>query len=302
MRLLRMASFFMFKGSFVALVTPMDGAGRIELDAMEKLVRFHLDRGTGGLVVAGTTGESSALTTREFTDLVSTVCRVSAGAIPVVAGTGTANTAKSIKMTRLAAELGADAALVVTPYYNRPMQSGLEAHFEAVADASEIPVIMYNVPARTSVDMLSDTTARLAEHPMIAGIKEAKPDMQRVRRLIDKCPEDFCVMSGDDGSCMGAMLLGASGVISVAANVVPDRMHRLCTEAMRGAKAVAEKDNDGLRELFGLLAIESNPIPVKWAAHQLGLIGSGIRLPLLPLEARHHDELRACLDRLRAGT
>jgi 4-hydroxy-tetrahydrodipicolinate synthase len=290
----------MFKGSIVALVTPMDEQGGIDYGALQNLVRFHLEEGTDGFLVAGTTGESAVLTIEEFNGLIAAVCEHVDGAVPVVAGTGSADTAKTIKMTRLAGRLGADAALVVTPYYNRPMQSGLAAHFTAVADATEIPLIMYNVPARTSVDMLAETSATLSRQEMIVGIKEARPDMQRVARLVEACPADFCVMSGDDGSCKEAMYRGAQGVISVAANVQPARMQHMCEAARSGDHGQADLLDAELQELFRLLTIESNPIPVKWAVQEMGLIANGIRLPLLPLEARHHAAVRECLQKLQA--
>ena len=289
----------MFNGSFVALVTPMDEQGRLDLDALQKLVSFHLDNGTDGLVVCGTTGESTALTTDEFSEIVSRVSEQVASAIPVVAGTGSANTQKTIKMTRLAASLGADAALVVTPYYNRPMQSGLVAHFTAVANNASIPLLMYNVPARTAVDMQAETTATLAQHEMIQGIKEALPDMARIARLVELCPPEFSIMSGDDPSCREAMLLGASGVVSVAANVDPSRMHQLCEATVSGDLAMSQRVQSELTELFRLMGIESNPIPVKWAVGEMGLIAGGIRLPLLPLEPQHHEGIRECLRSLR---
>jgi 4-hydroxy-tetrahydrodipicolinate synthase len=289
----------MFTGSIVALVTPMDQQGRLDMSALRRLVDFHLENGTSGLVVAGTTGESATLGGDEFIELLGAVSGQVAGAIPVIAGTGTADTSKSVAMTRRAAELNADAVLVVTPYYNRPTQAGLAAHYRAIADSSSIPVIMYNVPSRTGTDLLPETALALADHPAIAGIKEAVADMERVRRLVEESPEDFCVLSGDDGSCAQAMLLGASGVVSVAANIVPDMMSALCRAAIAGEKAETETLEASLRELFRVLGIESNPIPAKWALQQMGLIGPGIRLPLQVLNARHHDAVRACLQKLK---
>ena len=291
----------MFKGSIVALVTPMDEQGQIDHAALRNLLAFQLENGTDGLVIAGTTGESAALNGEEFSGLITAVLEQVAGAVPVIASTGSANTADTIRMTRLAGALGADAALVVTPYYNRPMQSGLLAHFIAIADASDIPVILYNVPTRTSVDMHAETSARLARHDMIVGIKEAKGEMSRMSRLLESCPQEFSVLSGDDDSCKDAMLAGACGVISVAANVEPQRMHMLCKAALDGDEATANTLNTRLKELFRLLVIETNPIPVKWAAAELGLINGGIRLPLLPLDEQHHEELRACLQNLQAA-
>ncbi|MFT5138709.1 MAG: 4-hydroxy-tetrahydrodipicolinate synthase [Lysobacterales bacterium] len=291
----------MFKGSFVALVTPMDGAGGIDFDALQTLVAFHINSGTDGLVIGGTTGESASLSTGEFSELISVACSQVASKIPVVAGTGSANTQKTIFMTNLAADLGADAALVVTPYYVRPMQNGLLAHFTAVADCSNIPLLMYNVPARTSVDMLATTTAKLAEHEMIVGIKEALPDMQRISSLIELCPPEFDVLSGDDPSCKDAMLAGARGVISVAANVEPRRLKQLCQAALEGNRSISDTLHKELSELFALLGVESNPIPVKWAVAEMGLIKNGIRLPLLPLEQCHHNVLRECLNALQGN-
>lgn len=285
----------MFTGSIVALVTPMDQQGRLDMSALRRLVDFHLENGTSALVVAGTTGESATLRAEEFIELLGAVTGQVAGAIPVIAGTGTADTAKSIEMTRRAAELKADAALVVTPYYNRPTQAGLVAHYRAIADTASLPLILYNVPGRTGTDLLPDTALELARHEAIVGVKEAVADMDRLRRLVAESPDGFCVLSGDDGSCAEAMLLGADGVISVAANIVPAAMRALCEVALSGQSDVVEDQDAALRELFGLLGIESNPIPAKWMLHQMGLIGPGIRLPLQPLSTRHHDAVRACL-------
>lgn len=289
----------MFAGSIVALVTPMDQQGRLDLSAVRQLVTLHLGHGTSALVVAGTTGESPTLDEAEFKALLSAVCEQVAGAVPVIAGTGSANTAKSVEMTCRAADLGADGVLVVTPYYNRPTQSGLIAHFSAVADAAPVPVLMYNVPARTGVDMQAETTAALAQHPGIAGIKEALPDLERVGNLLRSCPEEFRILSGDDGTCAQAMLQGAAGVVSVAANVDPARMSALCRAAMAGDRQTTEWVDGELRELFGLLGIEPNPIPVKWALRELGLIEGGIRLPLQVLDERHRGPVRACLKNLQ---
>ena len=289
----------MFTGSIVALVTPMDQQGRLDLSAVRKLVDLHLKNGTSALVVAGTTGESPCLDGPEFQALLSAVSEQVAGAVPVIAGTGSANTAKSVELTRRAAELGADAVLVVTPYYNRPTQNGLIAHFSAIADAAPVPVLMYNVPARTGVDMQAETTVALAQHPRIAGIKEALPDLDRVANLLGSCPEDFSILSGDDGTCAQAMLRGAAGVVSVAANVDPARMSALCRAALAGDRQSTEWVDGELRELFRLLGIEPNPIPVKWALQELGLIQGGIRLPLQVLEERHRGPVRACLKNLQ---
>ena len=288
----------MFTGSIVALVTPMDQQGRLDMSALRRLVDFHLENGTGALVVAGTTGESATLKAEEFIELLGAVTGQVAGKIPVIAGTGTADTAKSIEMTQRAAELKADGVLVVTPYYNRPTQSGLLAHYGAIADASSIPVILYNVPTRTGTDLAPDTALKLARHPAIAGLKEAVPDMDRIRRLLAERPDGFVVLSGDDGTCTQAMLLGADGVISVAANVAPAKMSALCTAARAGDSESAANLAGELRELFDVMGIEPNPIPAKWVLLQMGLIGPGIRLPLQPLAQRYHSTVRESLQKL----
>ncbi|NND45607.1 MAG: 4-hydroxy-tetrahydrodipicolinate synthase [Xanthomonadales bacterium] len=288
----------MFNGSIVALVTPMDQHGRLDISSLRRLIDFHLQSGTSALVVAGTTGESATLDHDEFIELVAAVTGHVAGAIPVIAGTGTASTTKSVEMTLRAAELKADAVLVVMPYYNRPTQSGLKAHFRAIADASSIPVILYNVPPRTGTDMAPDTALELAAHERIVGIKEAVADMARIQRLVGERPEGFCVLSGDDGSCAEAMSLGAEGVISVAANVDPRRMSALCTAATAGDRERCGQLDSELRELFAAMGIEPNPIPAKWALAEMGLIGPGIRLPLQTLDSRHHATVRSCLKNL----
>jgi len=216
----------------------------------------------------------------------------------VIAGTGSASTAHTLEQTRLAAIHGADAALVVTPYYNRPVQRGLEAHFRVVADASEIPLILYNVPSRTSVDILPETVASLSAHERIAGIKEAVADMARVDSLLALCPGDFAVLSGDDLSCLQAMKHGAHGVISVAANVVPGPIAELCAAARRGEWGLAESTENRLRKLFDILMIETNPIPVKWALFEMGLLGPHIRLPMTSLGDEFREPLRQCLNEL----
>jgi len=288
----------MFHGSIVALVTPMDDTGALDDSALAALVEWHLEQGTNAIVISGTTGESPTLSEAELRRLLDVAVRSAAGRLPIIAGTGTACTAKSIKLTREAADAGAAAALVVTPYYNRPMQSGLEAHYLALAEAVELPLVMYNVPKRTGVDMLPATVARLARHERIVGLKEAVADPARVQELLEACPAGFTVLSGDDGSCLAAMQAGAQGVISVAANVAPRHMSRLCAAALAGDWDHARKVDGDLAELFRQLAVESNPIPVKWGVWRMGLIGPGIRLPLLPLDARLRPALEACLAEL----
>lgn len=285
----------MFNGSIAALVTPFTDQGGVDFHALDGLVDFHLENGTDGLVIAGTTGESATLNREEFAATLKRVVDRVSNRIPVLAGTGSASTESAIRQTQLAGELGADAALVVTPYYNRPTQAGLAAHFRAIADESAIPVLLYNVPSRTAVDMLPATVQGLAGHPLILGIKEAVADSARVAELIERCGAEFLVFSGDDNSCLQAMKQGAAGVISVAANVVPGLFHQLCQAAQRQDWAEAERIEAGLKPLFDLLMIETNPIPVKWALFKMGLIGSRLRLPLTELDDSHRIRLRQCL-------
>ncbi|MDX1459487.1 MAG: 4-hydroxy-tetrahydrodipicolinate synthase [Xanthomonadales bacterium] len=285
----------MFSGSIVALVTPMDEQGRIDLPAFDRLLDWHLECGTSGVVVAGTTGESPTVSVDEFEAMVNHAVQRCGGQLSVIAGTGTASTKKSIEMTSLAADLGADGALVVTPYYNRPTQAGLAAHFGAIADASTIPILLYNVPARTGVDLEPETALRLSAHPQVAGIKEARADLERIEALVAGAGEAFVVLSGDDGTACQAMLRGAKGVVSVAANVVPRAFAKLCDFAVTGRRDDALAADRELGELYSLLGIEPNPVPVKWMMHEAGVIGPGIRLPLVPLGKAHHAAARRCL-------
>ena len=259
--------------------------------ALWRLVEFHLASGTDGIVVAGTTGESSALTESEFKQVLSGVLERVNSRIPVLAGTGSANTVNTLARTQLASDLGADGALVVTPYYNRPMQSGLIAHYNALADASAIPLVIYNVPSRTAVDILPATVAELAQHDVIVAIKEAVPDMARIRELVSLCGQSLVVLSGDDASGLSAVRNGAKGVISVAANVVPGLFHEMIACAEAGKWQDAVEIDETLRHLYRLLALETNPIPVKWALYKMALVGPGIRSPLLPLSERYRDQL-----------
>jgi 4-hydroxy-tetrahydrodipicolinate synthase len=288
----------MFHGSIVALVTPMDDQGRIDLDALRRLVDFHLSSGTNGIVVAGTTGESATLAKDEFEQLLSNVVAQVNSAVPVLAGTGSADTANTILCTQIAAELGADGALVVTPYYNRPMQSGLFAHYQAIADATSIPLMIYNVPSRTAVDILPETVAELAQHEKIVAIKEAVPDMARIRKLVTLCGQSLTVLSGDDASCLEAMREGAQGVVSVAANVVPGLFREMCKNARGKNWQAALEIDDTLRHLYGILAFETNPIPVKWALYKMAFCGQVIRLPLLPLNEKYHETFEQGLKQL----
>jgi 4-hydroxy-tetrahydrodipicolinate synthase len=288
----------MFDGSIVALVTPMDESSRVDAAGLRRLVDFQLSSGTSAIVVAGTTGESATLTTEEFEQLLEATLRQVDGRVPVIAGTGSADTARTIGRTRRAEALGADAALLVTPYYNRPPQAGLRAHYEAVAAATHLPLILYNVPGRTGVDLLPGTVAALADGDRFVAIKEAVPDPGRVHELLELVGDRMAVLSGDDPSCARSMAAGARGVISVAANVAPAAMARLCEAALAGDRDRAAVFDAELAHLYRQLAVQSNPIPVKWAAHRMGLIGPGIRLPLVPLAETHRPALEACLDDL----
>lgn len=288
----------MFHGSIVALVTPMDDAGQVDEAALLRLLDVQLESGSSGVVIAGTTGESATLTNDEIEHLLEVTIAHVDGRVPVIAGTGSPGTARTVERTRRAAALGADAALVVTPIYNRPMQSGLEAHFRAVAEQGGLPLILYNVPSRTAVDLLPTTVAQLADLPQVAGLKEAVGSPERVREQQAVCEGKLKLLSGDDGSCLAAMSAGASGVISVAANVVPGHMARLSAAATSWDTEAAAAIDDELQGLYRLLGVETNPIPVKWMLWTMGLIGSGIRLPLLPLDEAHRRDVEICLDTL----
>jgi 4-hydroxy-tetrahydrodipicolinate synthase len=275
----------MYSGSIVALVTPMTDAGEVDYPAWDRLVDWHLAQGTDGIVVCGTTGESPTVTLAEALELTRRAVARVAGRVPVISGSGTNDTASSIERTRALAAAGADAVLVVTPYYSKPTQEGLFQHFTAIADDSPVPVILYNVPGRTGVDMLPATVARLAGHPRIVAIKEAVAGAGRVRELRALCGDDLDVLSGDDPTAVDALLEGAVGVISVTANVAPAGMHAVCEAASLGDAEAARAADVPLRGLHEALYVEPNPIPAKWAVHRLGFIGTGIRLPLTPLTA-----------------
>lgn len=288
----------MFQGSIVALITPMDASGRVEFERMPDVVDRLIDAGSGGVVVAGTTGESASLSAEEFRKLLSVTVQAVAGRVPVLAGTGAASTAQTIDQTLVARQCGADAALIVTPYYYRPMPSGLQAHYEAVISACDLPVVLYNVPSRTAVDLPVDTVVRLSRHEQIVAIKEATPGSARIEALLEACGERLTVLSGDDESCAASMLAGARGVISVAANVAPGPMAQLCELARAGKQQELMALHDRLADLFRQLGIETNPIPVKWAAEALDLAGPGIRLPLQPLKEHYRAGMLASLEQL----
>jgi 4-hydroxy-tetrahydrodipicolinate synthase len=285
----------MFTGSIPALVTPMLADGAIDLSAWDRLLDFHLEEGSDALVVGGTTGESPTLDRAELEELIRRARRRAAGRVPVIAGSGTNGTAKAIALSRLCESAGADALLLVTPYYNRPTQLGMRRHFEAIADSVGIPVILYNVPGRTACDLLPATVLELAAHPRIVGIKEATGDLARIREIVAGAPTGFDVLSGDDPTAGQAMQHGACGVISVTANVAPRAMHQRCAAALAGRHADAGVIDAQLAELHTSLFVEPNPIPAKWALERLGLIGPGIRLPLTPLSAERRGEVEAAM-------
>jgi 4-hydroxy-tetrahydrodipicolinate synthase len=287
----------MYSGSIVAVVTPMTDTGEIDYAAWDRLLEWHVENGTDAIVVVGTTGESPTVTLDEATELVRRGATRLAGRIPLIAGSGTNSTVSTIERTRRLAEAGADAVLVVTPYYNKPTQEGLYRHFLAVAEASPVPVILYNVPARTGVDLLPETVQRLAVHPRIVALKEATGSLQRIVELQQRCGDELELLSGDDPIAAEAILAGAQGVISVTANVAPRLMHDLCDAALAGDAVRARELDAHLQVLHRAMFVESNPIPAKWAVQQLGLIPGGIRLPLTPLAESAQPAVR---DAMRA--
>lgn len=285
----------MFHGSMVALVTPMVPDGAVDEQALATLVEFHISHGTDAIVAVGTTGESATLDFDEHIHVIRRVVELAAGRIPVIAGTGANSTSEAIELTRAAMQAGADACLLVTPYYNKPTQEGLYQHFKAIAEAVPVPQILYNVPGRTAVDMLPDTVARLAEISNIVGLKDATGDLERAKELMERCADKIDLYSGDDATAMEFILLGGKGDISVTANVAPADMHRMCEAALAGDRAAAESVNARLMPLHKALFLESNPIPVKWALSEMGLIQSGMRLPLTPLAEQYHEPLREAM-------
>ena len=285
----------MFHGSMVALVTPMRDDGAIDDESLARLIEFHIGQGTDAIVAVGTTGESATLDEHEHCELIRRTVELTAGRIPVIAGTGANSTTEAIRLTHCALKAGADACLLVTPYYNKPTQEGLYLHHKAVAEAVPIPQILYNVPGRTACDMLPETVERLSTISNIVGLKEATGDLGRAREILDRCGTRLDLYSGDDATACEFLLLGGKGVISVTANVAPAAMHRLCVAAQAGDRARAEAIDAPLRGLHRDLFVEANPIPVKWALHEMGLIPPGIRLPLTPLSPQHRDTVRAAL-------
>jgi len=286
----------MITGSIVALVTPMHADGSIDWAALERLLDMHVEAGTAGIGAVGTTGESATLDMAEHCQVIEHCVKYIAGRIPVVAGTGSNSTREAIELTEAAAAAGADACLLVTPYYNRPSQQGLFEHFRTVAETVDIPQILYNVPGRTAVDMNNDTVLRLAELDNIVGLKDATGDVARGRDLVSRCGPDFAVYSGDDPTAMELMLAGGSGNISVTANVAPVQVAEMCRLALAGDREKAAAIDDRLAPLNSALFLEANPIPVKWALFHRGLIEPGIRLPLTVLDARYHARLVEALE------
>ncbi len=286
----------MITGSIVALVTPMIRNNlEVDWDGLKRLVEWHIEQGTDAIVAVGTTGESPTLDVQEHMATIAAIVEGADGRIPVIAGTGANSTREAIEWTQRAQQAGADACLLVTPYYNKPTQQGLYLHHKAIAEAVDIPQILYNVPGRTACDMLPDTVARLAEIPGIVGIKDATGDLERGRQLVDICPPDFAIYSGDDLTAVELILMGGHGDISVTANVAPKLMSEMCRLALAGQADEARAINQLLQPVHQALFVESNPIPVKWAVAEMGLMQHGIRLPLTELSAEHHQKVLAAL-------
>lgn len=283
--------FAMLQGSLVAIVTPMSPNGELDIPALNRLIEFHIDQSSDGIVIVGTTGESPTVDFDEHCLLIKTAVSAVAGRVPVIAGTGANATKEAIMLTQKAKALGADACLLVAPYYNKPTQTGLYQHFLAVADAVDIPQIMYNVPGRTGCDISNDTAIKLAVHKNIVGIKDATGGIERGTDLLLRAPKDFAIYSGDDATSLSLMLLGGHGVISVTANIAPKLMHEMCVAALKGDAMTARTINAKLFQLHQTLFVEANPIPTKWLLQHMGFIQSGIRLPLVPMSEVHHNAL-----------
>ncbi|HEY4072846.1 MAG TPA: 4-hydroxy-tetrahydrodipicolinate synthase [Herbaspirillum sp.] len=285
----------MIQGSIVAIVTPMHADGSLDLPGLRKLIDWHIAEGTDGIVIVGTTGESPTVSVEEHSELIKVAVEHTDKRIPIIAGTGGNCTAEAIELTAYAKKVGADASLQVVPYYNRPTQEGLYRHFKTIAEAVDLPVILYNVPGRTITEIALDTMLRLAQVPGIIGVKEASGSINRGTDLMRLAPSSFAVYSGDDPSAVALMLCGGKGNISVTANIAPRAMHELCVAAMAGRAAEAIAINNKMLPLHNKLFVEPNPVPIKWAMAELGLIGPGMRLPLAPLGAEFHDVVRAAM-------
>ena len=285
----------MFKGSMVAIATPMNGDGSLDYESLERLIEFHIENKTDVIVSVGTTGESATLNFKEHSEVIKATLSVVNKRIPVIAGSGANSTSEAIELTQRSKELGADGCLLVTPYYNKPTQNGLYEHYKMIADKVNIPQILYNVPGRTSVDMLPDTVHKLSSHPNIIAIKEASGNLERSKELLEKCADNISIFTGDDKTSVRDLLLGFKGNISVTANVAPLSMHEMCKFAIEGNAEEANKINSKLDILHDNLFTESNPIPVKWALHRMGLIKKGIRLPLTWLDSKYENILEESL-------
>jgi len=285
----------MFYGSMVALVTPMQKDGNIDKKALYDLVEWHIASKTDAIVVTGTTGEGPTLTKEEHFDLISSVVSQSANRVPIIAGTTSPSTKHTIELTENALKAHANAALIATPYYNKPTQKGLYEHYKTITENVTFPIILYNVPSRTGCDMLPETVEKISQLTTVIGIKEATGNIKRVKEILDRCCKEFLVYSGDDETSCDAMLNGAKGVISVTANINPTKMHELCEAALTGNKKAAYEINKQLMPLHKSLFIESNPIPTKWALYEMGKISSGIRLPLLPLDKSLREDFKKTL-------
>jgi 4-hydroxy-tetrahydrodipicolinate synthase len=273
----------------------MSADGALDLARLKSLIEWHVSEGTDGLVIVGTTGESPTVDVSEHCRLIESAIEFAGGRVPVIAGAGGNSTREAIELTRFAERAGADYVLSVVPYYNKPMQDGLYLHFKAIAEATDVPVILYNVPSRTVADLHNDTVVRLAGVKNIVGIKESTSNIERITDLMMRVPDDFLVFSGNDDAALAYVLLGADGVISVTANVAPRLMHDMCVAAKRGENAKAIEINNRLLGLHKHLFVETNPIPVKWALTRMGRIAEGIRLPLTPLAPHHHETVAAAL-------
>ena len=285
------------QGSFVALVTPMSADESLDYESLESLIDWHIQSGTNGIVAVGTTGESATVSVMEHLKIIEQTIKFVDGRIPVIAGTGANSTQEALELTQTAASLGADFALIVTPYYNKPNQEGLYQHYMKIADSVEIPQILYNVPSRTACDLRPETVSRLSYHPNIVGIKEAVDDPVRLDELMSireraNDQKYFAVLSGDDPTFSEFMSTGGDGVISVAANILPSQVAKICGLNLEGHYEDAKELNDMYRDIFELLFIESNPIPVKWMLEQMTKINSGIRLPLISLDSQYHDAIK----------
>jgi len=285
----------MFRGSMVALVTPMHPDGSVDFDSLSQLVELHIESGTSAIVSMGTTGESATLDEKEHCEVIRRTVEMANNRIPIIAGTGANSTTEAITLTRCAMQAGADACLLVTPYYNKPTQEGLYLHHKLIAESVPIPQILYNVPGRTACDMLPETVARLSEVSNIIGIKEATGDLSRLTQIRELCGDNFDIFSGDDDTGTEFMLLGGNGVISVTNNVAPKAMAEMCAAALAGDRAKAEELNQPLKGLHNDLFVEANPIPVKWALTEMGKMPAGIRLPLTNLSEQYHETLRAAM-------